>query len=73
MHWHIKYRTGTADFVDRYPSPESAIEAACGLMDAGYEVYGVGTDSPADAIGRAEIDRIYALWKLEMPKGRVPH
>ena len=73
MPWHIKYRTGTADFVDRHPSPEQAIEAACGLMDAGYEVYGVGTELAADSIGRTEIDRIYALWKMELPSGRVPH
>ena len=73
MPWHIKYRTGTADYFDEQSSPEQAIEAACGLMDAGYEVYGVGTELPADAIGRTEIDRIYALWVLKNPGGKLPH
>lgn len=72
MSWHIKYRTGTADFVDMFPSPELAIEAACGLMDAGCEVYGVGTESPADSIGREEIDRIYTIWQKDHSVGRIP-
>ena len=45
-----------------YPTPERAIEAACRLMDAGCDVYGIGTGPLTDSIGREQIARIYALW-----------
>ena len=62
MTWHVQYRRGTTDLIERYPSPEQAIEAACRLIDDGCDVYGIGTGSLADSISREEIARIYALW-----------
>ncbi len=67
MTWHVQYRKDTVDQIVRYPSPELAIEAACHLIDGGCDVYGIGTGPLADAIGRDEIARIYAIWAREKP------
>jgi hypothetical protein len=50
------------DHVERHPTPELAIEAACGLIDDGCDVYGIGTGPLTDSIARDEIDRIYDIW-----------
>jgi hypothetical protein len=62
MVWHVQYRKDGTDRLARHPSPESAIEFACGLIDDGREVFGIGTGPLTDSIGKAQIDRIYALW-----------
>jgi hypothetical protein len=62
--WHIRYRRGSLDFIDRRSSAEAAIETTCRLIDEGYDVYGIGLGSLADSIGPKEIARIYALrWR----------
>jgi hypothetical protein len=65
MVWHVQYRNGTGDSVTRHPTPERAIEAACRLIDAGCDVYGIGTGPLADSIGREQIARIYDIWARE--------
>jgi hypothetical protein len=60
--WHVQYRQDAVDHVTRHPSPEQAIEAACGLIDSGCDVYGIGTGSLTDSIGPEQIASIYALW-----------
>jgi hypothetical protein len=60
MEWRVQYREGGTDRLVRHPSPERAIQAACLLLDSGRDVFGIGTGP--DSIGKAEIDRIYALW-----------
>lgn len=62
MTWHVQYRKDTVDLIVRHPTPEQAIEAACELIDAGCDVYGIGTGPLTDAIDREHIDRIYAIW-----------
>ena len=62
MTWHVQYREGEIDHLVRYPTPEEAIESACGLIDKGCDVYGMGTGSLTSSIGRDEIARIYAFW-----------
>jgi hypothetical protein len=62
MTWHVQYRKDAVDLIGRHPTPEQAIEAACELIDAGYDVYGIGTGPLTDAIDREHIDRIYAIW-----------
>jgi hypothetical protein len=62
MTWHVQYRSKMGDCVERYPSPEQAIEAACRLIDDGCDVYGIGTGPLTDSIGKREIARIYAIW-----------
>ena len=62
MDWHVQYRKDGADHVAMHPSPEEAIDAACRLIDDGCDVYGIGSGSLTDSIGREEITRIYALW-----------
>jgi hypothetical protein len=35
------------------------------LIEEGCDVYGIGTGPLTDAVDRAHIDRIYALWARE--------
>jgi hypothetical protein len=42
MTWHVQYLRDATDHIARYPSPETAIEAACRLIDDGCDVYRVG-------------------------------
>ena len=70
MTWHIQYRSDTTDRIERHPSPERAIEAACCLIDEGYDVYGIGTGPLTDSVDREQIARIYAMWVREkLPLG----
>jgi hypothetical protein len=62
MTWHVQYRKDATDRIERHPSPERAIEAACRLIDDGYDVYSVGTGPLTDSIEREQIARIYAMW-----------
>lgn len=61
MTWHVQYRKNATDYIATYTSPERAIEAACRLIDHGYDVYGVGTGPLSDFIEREQIARIYAM------------
>lgn len=65
MTWHVQYRRDAIDMIGRHPSPEQAIEAACGLIDEGCDVYGIGTGPLTDSIDRERIDRIYTIWARE--------
>jgi hypothetical protein len=66
MTWHVQYRRNGEDCICLHPTPELAIEAACGLMDAGCDVYGIGTGPLTDSIDAHQIARIYALWRRPM-------
>ena len=65
MIWHVQYRKDAVDLIVRQSTPEQAIETACGLIDEGCDVYGIGTGPLSDSIDREHIDRIYALWVRE--------
>ena len=67
MTWHIQYRQGTTDHIVRHPSPEGAIEAACRLIDEGWDVFGIGTGELRDSVGRETIARIYDIWVRAKP------
>ena len=62
MDWHVQYRRGGTDYLVMYPSPESAVENACRLIDEGHDVFGIGTGDLTDSIEPEQIARIYALW-----------
>ena len=68
MTWLVQYRDAATDRLARYPSPEQAIEAACGLLDNGCDVYRIGMGSLDYSIEKDQIARIYAI----RVKGRVP-
>jgi hypothetical protein len=69
--WHVQYITaGGAALILRYRTPEAAIEAACRMLDAGCDVFGIGTGSLDDTINRPEIKRIYEMWTLARPYDR---
>ena len=57
MDWHIQFRRDAVDQVDWHPTPEAAIEAACLLIDAGVNVYGIGTGPLTDAIEMEYVNR----------------
>jgi hypothetical protein len=61
MDWHVQYRRGRTEQLAMFPSPETAIENACRLIDDGYEVFGIGTGALADSIEPEQIARIYAM------------
>ncbi len=63
MIWHVQYWKDAVETIERHPSPERAIEAACRLIDDGFDVCGIGTGPLADSIGRDEIAKIYAMWE----------
>ncbi len=68
MTWHVQYCRGAMHHVVRHPSPEHAIEAACGLIDEGFDVYGIGTGPLSDSITREEIAGIYQFWARAKPR-----
>jgi hypothetical protein len=72
MTWHVQYRKGSVDRIVRFPAPEEAIEAACCLIDDGWDVCGIGTGPLTDSITREEIARIYNFWaRAKHPIGRT--
>jgi hypothetical protein len=74
MPWHVQHREHSIDHVTRHRSPEAAIEAACRLIDAGCDVFGIGRGPLTDLIKRDEIARIYALWaRAKYPFGWLPN
>jgi hypothetical protein len=71
MTWHVQYRNLAGDHIVRHSNPEEAIEAACRLIDDGYDVYGIGTGPLTDSIEKDQIARIYEMWarpKLPFPR-----
>ncbi len=62
MDWHVQYRDAMGDRLVMFSTPERAIEAACGLIDQGHDVYGIGTGPLTDTIKKEHIERIYAMW-----------
>jgi hypothetical protein len=62
MTWHVQYIRHNVDQVDTHPTPEAAIEAACRLINDGYDVFGIGTGPLSDSIDRAHIARIFGMW-----------
>ena len=68
MTWHVQFAvSGGPTLVEQFPTPESAIEKACALLDRGYDVFGIGTGPLSDSIDRLQIRRIYELWKRSHP------
>jgi hypothetical protein len=61
MMWHVQYQRDGKAHIGWHLTPELAITAACRLIDAGCDVYGIGTGPLTDSIERDQIDRIYAV------------
>jgi hypothetical protein len=72
MMWHVQYRKNAAHHIVWHPSPERAIEGACGLLDEGCDVYGIGTGPLTDSIEKDVIAKIYAIWvRAKYPFGLI--
>ena len=65
MSWHVHCRKDTVEAIAQHLTPEAAIEAACRMIDAGYDVYGIGTGPLSDRVGPQHIARIYAIWAAD--------
>jgi hypothetical protein len=65
--WHVQYRKCEAEHIGWFATPEEAIETACGLIDDGCNVFGIGSGSLDDSISKEQIARIYALWAKAKP------
>jgi hypothetical protein len=65
--WHVQYKKNEAEHVEWFATPEEAIEAACGLIDEGCDVFGIGAGSLDDSIAKDQIARIYGLWAKTKP------
>jgi hypothetical protein len=63
MTWDIRFSRDDLDHLESHPTTESAIEAACLLIDQGYDVHGIWTGDLTAAIDREKIIRIYSLRK----------
>jgi hypothetical protein len=50
---------GAIDHLAMFPSPETAIENACRLIDDSHDVFGIGTGALADTIDREQIARCF--------------
>jgi hypothetical protein len=61
MTWDIRYNRAGSDHLEAHPTAESAIEAACNLIDQGCDVYGIWTGQLTEAVDREQIIRIYSL------------
>ena len=71
MDWHVRYREDATERLERFPSPERAIEEAFHLLDLGHDVFDIGTGSLDDTIPKDTISRIYEIWvKSEWPFGK---
>jgi hypothetical protein len=68
LDWHVRYRMNEAEHIGWFATPEQAIETACGLIDDGCNVFGIGSGSLDDSISKEQITRIYALWAKAKPR-----
>jgi hypothetical protein len=66
--WHVQYRKNDAAHIGRFATPEQAIENACGLIDDGCDVYGIGAGSLDDSIAKDQVAKIYAIWARAKPE-----
>jgi hypothetical protein len=74
MPWYVQYRRDAVEHIERYPSPETAIEAACTLIHGNNEVFGIGMGPFTDSIESGKIAEIYDLWvRSKYPFGVLPH
>ena len=58
--WHVRCGTGHESIVG-LETQEEAIEAACRLMDGGFNVVGIGSGAE-DALCCEQLALIYAIW-----------
>jgi hypothetical protein len=61
--WHVYFRDNDGLQVRDFPTPEMAIDAACGLISSGREVTGIGDGPLSDCIAGADIATLYAFWR----------
>ena len=74
MAWDIRYNRDGVEHLSAHPTAESAIEAACRLVNEGCAVYGIGTGLATTSIDEEEIARICAFRlgaKSSAPSGTV--
>jgi hypothetical protein len=68
MTWDIRYSRDGEDHLESYPDAETAIEAACVLIDQDCDVHGIWTGDLAEAVGPAQIMRVYSVRSRSLAK-----
>jgi hypothetical protein len=61
MAWDILYSRAAVDHTDAHSSAESAIEAACVLIDDGCCVYGIWIGDLSEALDPEQIAQAYTI------------
>jgi len=63
--WDVLFLDGKEERLARYENHALAIDAACELINKGYEVHGISRGPLAYPIGKQTITHIYAIWARE--------
>jgi hypothetical protein len=67
MAWYVRFRFDGAGHIDRHPTKEAAIEAACHLIRGKCEVVAIGAVPRDISYNRDQIARMYADWSKIQP------
>ena len=68
MAWYVRFRFDGAGHIDRHPTREAAMEAACRLIKGKCEVVAIGAvPREIGPLKKDEIDRMYAEWSKQHP------
>jgi hypothetical protein len=62
MTWDIRY--DGEDSIESHPIAETAIEAACALVERDFEVHGIWTGVQTEALGLEQL-----LWEYNLRSG----
>jgi hypothetical protein len=68
MTWDIRYNRDGEDHLGSHPDAETAIEAACVLIDQDCDVHGIWTGDLAEAPDPAQIMRLHNLRSKSLAK-----
>ena len=68
MTWDIRYNPDGEDHLESHSDAETAIEAACVLIDQDCDVHGIWTGDLAETLGPAQIMQLYNLRSKSLAK-----
>jgi hypothetical protein len=67
MAWYVRFRFDGTGHIDRHPTREAAIEAACRLIRDKCEVLAIGAVPRETSLTRDQIAVIYRCWAKTQP------
>ena len=72
MAWYVRFRFDGAGHIDRHPTKEAAIEAACCLIRDKCEVLAISAAPRDISLDRDQIARLFAEWSKVHPRAGEP-